>query len=87
VGFSRIGEYGPRVPIIVLLMDQHDRPSDHPQSLPDVEQTEDDDIGEISEFDLERDQEKAYEALEAAVDIWEAIDQELPSEDLPLGHP
>ena len=34
-----------------------------------------------------RDLEKAYEALEAAVDIWEAIDQELPSEGMPLAHP
>ena len=83
VGFSKMGEYGPRVPVIVLLMEQHDRPPDHPQSPPlgpGVEQTDGDDFGEISEFDLERDLEKAYEALEAAVNIWEAIDQELPSD-------
>jgi hypothetical protein len=83
VGFSQMGEYGPHVPVIVLLMTRDEQWPEQlasSRSAHDDEQTKHQDTDAIDESDLEDDLRKAYEALEAAIDIWEAVDRELPVE-------
>jgi hypothetical protein len=75
IGFSQLGPEAPRVSVISLLLGLTDEPQDlsSPGSQQSMEGADDEDNGEIDEVILTRDMERAYEALDAALDIWEAV--------------
>jgi hypothetical protein len=75
IGFSQLGPEAPRVSVISLLLGLTDEPQDlsSPGSQQSMEGADDKDNGEIDEVILTRDMERAYEALDAALDIWEAV--------------
>lgn len=71
VGTSRLGPGALDEPVIALLID-HDATRQAPE-------TENDSLdGDIGEQELTLEIFNAYEALEAAVDIWQAVDGKLP---------
>jgi hypothetical protein len=80
IGFAQAGEYAPREPVIALLLgkpgEAHE-PVTSPGSPESVGLVEPVASEEISEVALEQDLEKAYEALDAALDIEEALRQGL----------
>lgn len=65
VATATMGEYGPTVPVLVLLID-HD-------SISEDSDPEDPLNSDIGERELENEIHEAYRALESAVDIWQRV--------------
>jgi hypothetical protein len=89
IGYSDMGEHGPRVSVISILWDNNgsspsgvDAWETHPcedrENCPHFEEDFIDWSWDISEFRLERQLNSAYDALEKCVDIWMRVDKLLP---------